>query len=151
MVMEIDPRAPHVALAAPAVVLSFPVQAIRALSIVVNAVLLTLPVFYLFSGRRPDLTFFIISACCIVIAIISTLPLVSYFAHRPLAWGAALINVLVILLFAFLFISMFLESGAAAIRNSWTTFILSVPALLNLFAIMLVGRARARATYANAA
>lgn len=133
----------------PSVRLSVPARLFQVLAVSANVVLVLMPMFYLFSGSRVALPYFIISGSCIVLATVSSIALLSRFLERVLFVGTIVINGLVLALIAFLF------SAAAIIRQpsatDYWTLILMVPAVLNLVAVVLVHRTRVRGTDAVAA
>ncbi|MDH4191825.1 MAG: hypothetical protein OEW21_16680, partial [Betaproteobacteria bacterium] len=131
--MTPNPYAPPVAAvsdpwAAPG--LSARVQGLRGLAMIGNVLLMLLPVFYFLSGRRPDLAGSSIAVYCLILSACSAVALFSRAKGRACFFGAIVLNALVVLLLFYL----------AATRNIGgnflAMFLLTVPAPLNLAAVM---------------
>ena len=129
---------------------SFPLRVMRAIAVLGNGALVLLPVFYLFSPARPDLGYFLISGYCIILATVSTVALVSGVRERLFFAGAVLINILVVLLFAYLLYDLFARDMGST-WNARAILFLLAPVLLNLVTVLLVRRSRTRLTNAIAA
>jgi hypothetical protein len=105
-----------------------------------NGLLALLPVFYLFSNRRPDLPIVLISAYCLVLAGCSALALLLRTQRRMYFWSAISLNALVVMLFVYFFVSI----SVSGLRNFVAMSLLIVPAVLNLAAVVLVRRSQTR-------
>jgi hypothetical protein len=110
----------------------------RVFAMMGNGLLTLMPIFYLISDRRPDLSVFLISACCLVLAGCSELALVFRTQKKPYYFGAIFLNALVVMLFIYLAISI----RMSGLRDSVAMFLLIMPALLNLVAVIMVRRSQ---------
>jgi hypothetical protein len=110
------------------------VKVTRAVAVAINVVLILLPVFYLFSPSASiNLAYVVMASCCIALATISILSLVSRM-HDRFFVAALLVNSFVIFLF-FVYLPVL----------SAISLVLLIPALLNLIAVLLSHSARPRA------
>lgn len=120
--------------------LSFPLKLLRMLAMMGNGLLALMPVFYLLSNRSLDLSIFLISAYCFVLAGCSALALVSRAQKRPYVFGAIVLNALVVILFLFIVISVHMSG----LRDFTAMFLLIMPVALNLAAVILVHMSQVR-------
>ena len=117
-----------------------PTKLLRVVAMMGNGLLALLPVFYLFSNRRPDLPIVLISACCLVLASCSALALLLRTQRPMYFWSAISLNALVVVLSAYFFVSI----SMSGLRDFVAMFLLIVPAVLNLAAVVLVRRSQTR-------
>ena len=112
------------------------VRFVRALAMLGNAFLVLLPLLVLFSSRRPEEGFFIITGYCVTVALASAMALA--FRDRFSFWAALGVN-LIGVLFAAALLSYFVAAGDP---DWFAVGLIAAPAALNLVAVSLVRRSR---------
>jgi len=128
--------APKVSVSDAAPRLGIGTRAARALALVGDVFLVLLPLFFLFSNRRLDAGFYVMAGYCVLVAAVSAMAL--SFRDRFSFWAGLSVNALGLALVAAL-VAYLVASG----DSDWVPlFFLAVPTTLNLFAILLVRRAR---------
>jgi len=108
----------------------------RALAFLGNAFLLLVPLLLYFSSRRSDAGIFILSGYCVTVAAASSMALA--FRDRFSFWAGFSVNALSVLAGGALLVYF----AARGDSDWWALLFLAVPAVLNLFAVLLVRRSR---------
>jgi len=122
---------------------SAPIKALRAVAVVANVILLLIPVLALFGSRRPDVTYFVVTACFFIVASSSLIAILSQWLPR-VSFVSALASNALLLGFLGLAVVVLGRRGNLAADDFGVFALLVTPMLLNIAAVTLIRRARIR-------